>query len=87
METARIRNLAKEWFNDNYSMSAIDDDEYWVNVSGGCVEFYKELKRKQADPVVDNCCESIGVDDTSNARAIVVNTLSKCAAAELRYCA
>lgn len=86
MTKAEIVNLTKNWFYDNLAIEEIEADDYWVNMAGGYKQFYRELRRKCADPVVDDCCMHIGVDETSDDRDIVEDTLAKCASAEIKFC-
>lgn len=85
MKASEIVEMVKDWFNDNLAVEEIDEDDYWVEIAGGLKEFYRELKRRGADPVVDDCCMHIGVDETSDDRDIVEKTLAKCAAAEMKF--
>jgi len=54
-------------------------------MAGSRKKFYRVLKNKSADPIVDDCCMYIGVDETSDDRNIVESTLAKCATAELKF--
>jgi len=85
MKAFEIIELATEWFNDNLSIGEISEDDYWVQMAGSCKKFYRVLKNKDADPIVDDCCMYIGVDETSDDRNVVESTLAKCAAAELKF--
>ena len=85
MKASEIIELATEWFNDNLSIGEISEDDYWVQMAGSRKKFYRVLKNKDADPIVDDCCMYIGADETSDDRNIVESALSKCAAAELKF--
>lgn len=85
MTKVEIVELTKDWFDNNLAIKELDADDYWVKMAGGYRQFYRELKRKCADPIVDDCCMHIGVDETSDDRDIVEKTLAKCAAAEIKF--
>lgn len=68
MTKSKIIELARNWFDDNLSIEELDEDNYWVQMAGGYRAFYRELKHKCADHVVDECCTYIGVDETSDDR-------------------
>lgn len=86
MTKSEIIELAKDYFDNNLAIEELDADDYWVQAAGGYRQFYRELKHKCADPVVDACCETIGVDETSDDRDIVEDVLAKKANAETKFC-
>lgn len=89
MKHYEITEAATEWFDKNYSIEEIDKEDYWVKLAGGYRAFYRELKHKCADPVVDACCTDIGIEEDSEFyeidRSIVENTLAKLASYEMQF--
>lgn len=70
-----IDEMAHDWFISQ----EWDEDDYWVKVAGGKFEFIQNIADKAADPVVDACCDAIGVDTDSPERDIVENSLANAA--------
>jgi hypothetical protein len=86
MTKSEIVELTKDYFDNNLAIDELEEDDYWVQMAGGYRAFYRELKHKCADPVVDACCMHIGVDETSDDRDIVEEVLAKKANAETKFC-
>ena len=80
-----IAAAAEEWFDDNLTGVTDDEDDYWVQEAGSARNFYKAIAKRAADPIVDNCCQDIGVDEVSDDRDIVEKVLAKKAKMELRF--
>jgi hypothetical protein len=86
MTKSEVIELTKEYFDNHLAIEELESDDYWVQAAGGYRQFYRELKRKCADPVVDDCCDAIGVDTESDDRAIVEDILAKKANSETKFC-
>ena len=84
MKKHEIIEATNEWFEDNYSLSSYDKDDYYISTAGSYKKFLRELKRKYADPIVDSCCADIGIDECSDDRNIVESCLAKLAVNELK---
>lgn len=70
-----IDEMAHDWFVSQ----EWDDDDYWVKAAGSKFDFIQNIADKAADPVVDACCDAIGVDPDSPERDIVENSLANAA--------
>lgn len=70
-----IDAMAQDWFTSQ----EWDEDDYWVKEAGSKFDFVQDVANKAADPVVDACCDAIGVDADSPERDIVENALAAAA--------
>ena len=70
-----IDAMAQDWFTSQ----EWDEDDYWVKEAGSKFDFVQDVANKAADPVVDACCDAIGVDTDSPERDIVENALAEAA--------
>lgn len=67
-----IDEMAHDWFVSQ----EWDEDDYWVKAAGGKYDFVQDVANKEADPIVDACCDAIGVDSDSPERDIVESALA-----------
>ena len=81
-----IVNQTKEWFESHYAHDVYDENDYYITSEGGYRKFLRALKRMIADPVVDDCCITLGIDECSDDRYTVECTLAKLATNELHSC-
>ena len=79
-----VADLAVEWFDDNYSKNEYDPEDHWIKAAGGYRNFLRNLRSKNADPIVDDCCYFIGCEDDDDDRDRVEDALAQCARNELK---
>ena len=78
-----IYDAAYQWMK-GYA-EELDEGDYWVQRAGSVRDMLQIVADKAADPVVDNCCMELGVDETSDDRDVVEDALSAAAEEAMQY--
>lgn len=71
-----------DWFDNHYPAALLHNKQEYVHILDGG-NFNKWLRHKYVDPIINECCYSIGLPEYSDYKPIVAQTLSILVAREL----
>jgi len=71
------------WFDNYYPIDLYLNDKYTYSTDSN--DFNKWLRHRYVDPIINECCDSIGVSNTHELKPVVAQTLSILVARELNH--